>query len=41
MMPTMVRWTLRAGLGAFYFLRFPCFPLSSTDSSIALAAREV
>ena len=40
MRSTLVRWTLRAGLGSVLLLALPLFPLAVTDSPVAQAAEQ-
>jgi DNA uptake protein ComE-like DNA-binding protein len=37
---TLVRWTLRAGLGSMLLFALPLFPLAGTISSVAQAAEQ-
>lgn len=37
MLPTIVRWTLRVGLGSVLFLALPLFPLALTNFSVVQA----
>ena len=41
MLPTIVRWTIRVGLGSLLLLAFPLFPLAVTVSSAGPAAEKV
>ena len=38
MLPTIVRWTLRVGLGSVLLLALPLLPVAATDSSLVRAA---
>ena len=38
MLPTIVRWTLRVGLGSVLLLALPLLPVAVTDSSLVRAA---
>ena len=38
MLPTIVRWTVRVGLGITLLFAIPLLPLAVTDSSLAQAA---
>lgn len=38
MLPAIVRWTLRVGLGSLLLLALPLLPLAVTDASLAQAA---
>jgi len=38
MLPAIVKWTLRVGLGSLLLLALPLLPLGVTDSSLAYAA---
>ena len=40
MRSTLVRWTLRAGLGSVLLLALPLFPLAVTDSPVVQAAEQ-
>lgn len=40
MLPTIVRWTLRVGLGSVFLLALPLLPVAVTDSSLVRAADE-
>jgi hypothetical protein len=40
MLPTLVRWTLRAGLGSLLLLALPMFPLAVPVSSAGPAAEK-
>ncbi len=37
---TLVRWTLRVGLGSVLLLALPLFPFAGTDSSVVHAAEK-
>ncbi len=37
---TLVRWTLRVGLGSMLLLALPLFPFAATDSSVVHAAEQ-
>ena len=41
MLPTIVRWTVRVGLGSLLLLALPLFPLAVTVSSAGPAAEKV
>lgn len=38
MLPAIVRWTLRVGLGSVLLLALPLFPVAVTDSTLVRAA---
>lgn len=40
MLPAIVRWTLRVGLGSLLLLGLPLFPVIVTDSSLVQAAEQ-
>jgi competence protein ComEA len=40
MLPTIVRWTLRVGLGSVLLLALPVFPSVMTDASVVQAAEK-
>jgi DNA uptake protein ComE-like DNA-binding protein len=40
MLPMIVRWTLRIGLGSILLLALPLFPFAVTDSSLVHAAEK-
>jgi competence protein ComEA len=40
MLPTIVSWTLRVGLGSVLLLALPVFPSLMTDASVVQAAEE-
>lgn len=41
MLPAIVRWTLRVGLGSLLLLALPLLPVAVTDASLAQAADQV
>ena len=40
MLSTIVRWTVRAGLGSLLLLALPLFPLAVTDTPVVQAAEQ-